>query len=506
MNHLRMLRNCFRLACTAGVLVSVIGGCPTSPTSSQSDDNSDSSRPNYQAVVGPAGETGEAGAVGAAGLQGPTGAQGVAGIAGDAGEFGAGAFAIPDAGGAITVEPGALVRLNASGTTLRTGVGFAPSELHYHWRQTDTTSAVVAFQSGADVVAPTFIAPQTDAPLLLEFLVTITTPDGQALEDNAYVLVRPLINRNPLLLSRVRIVGAAGQLRQTSCDLTLVLLPYDNTGQLLLTGWEPSHFRVENCTLRRDDGNYVPTFAANVENTSSTPGGAITALLDFDSSGSMYINDPGANGRRAGAEAFFQYFEAQDSACFMDFCSTHDPNLLGSRLLQDWTNNVALLRAALDRLLSSGLTPLWDSTTGDACMNRMAARSATGGALVVLTDGADTASTQYGPDDLIACAQSRGMPVYTLALGSAVEVAVLQRVADETNGAYASAGVPADPTVLHDFFDTLFQALRNGTLRVRIEIDYSNLSPGVYTIGGNLVITRGHEPFTVPFTTTAELR
>jgi len=156
-------------------------------------------------------------------------------------------------------------------------------------------------------------------------------------------------------------------------------------------------------------------------------GGTDIVFLDLalvlDSSGSMSWNDP--NGlRRTAAKSFVDALLPEDRAGVVDFDSS-------ARVTQSLTTDHAAVKAAIDRVNDSGGTNLSSGVSlgnqmlinnGDPTRARMA---------ILLTDGVGSYNTQ-----LTAQAKAYGITIYTIALGSDTDTALLQSIATQTGGKF----------------------------------------------------------------------
>lgn len=183
---------------------------------------------------------------------------------------------------------------------------------------------------------------------------------------------------------------------------------------------------------------------------SFTPGGvtsvggsgarSYSAALLLDQSGSITGTDPN-DSRIVAAKTFLGSLGGSDNAVLAAFASggmlPYDPlTIWGS----GFTSNGAGYFGVLDQLASqeSGGTPLYRSV---ASMIEYTSANATNQqrAVVVFTDGQDT-DGGTSLDDVVALANQRNVPVYTVGLSSSVDVSVLSEMALRTGGAIMWAG------------------------------------------------------------------
>jgi hypothetical protein len=152
----------------------------------------------------------------------------------------------------------------------------------------------------------------------------------------------------------------------------------------------------------------------------------VSVALVFDASASMSgIGNVGA--KRAG-HAFVDMMDGVvDEASVLYFTSA-------VTVMQPMTNDRMLLRSAVDVLPASGQKAAWDGAYAGLIevinngINQCRA-------VILLTDGADQASTRT-PDDVISLANRHLLRVFTIGLGSSIDDAQLERIADSTGGRY----------------------------------------------------------------------
>lgn len=189
----------------------------------------------------------------------------------------------------------------------------------------------------------------------------------------------------------------------------------------------------ENLTLSEDD-----TPISSVEMTSILPGKErIAVMLVLDRSGSM--SGRSLSAAVTAAEAFAGQLNQNDALGLATFSSVIDTPV-------EATTERAALRRALQSLSAAGETALYDAIAG--AIHTLTSSAADRKAIVVLTDGFDNASAAT----LDACSragQQAGIAVYTIALGNAVHLQALQRLANETGGMSFQTHDPDDLTQLY---------------------------------------------------------
>ena len=175
-------------------------------------------------------------------------------------------------------------------------------------------------------------------------------------------------------------------------------------------------------------------------------GGASTnidVVLTLDSSGSMSWNDPRGI-RKTAAKSFVDALLSGDRAAVVDVDSR-------ATLLQPLTTAFTAVKAAIDRVNSSGGTSL--SAGMSAALNELDLRAdpAHERVIVFLTDGDGSYSTT-----LTTRAVASGTVVYTVGLGAGTNTARLSSIATATGGEFYQVSSASDlPDALGRVGDTL---------------------------------------------------
>jgi VWFA-related protein len=150
----------------------------------------------------------------------------------------------------------------------------------------------------------------------------------------------------------------------------------------------------------RDNGQLRPLLSLRSDRQSP-----LSVAILVDMSGSMRIGSKIAMARQAYDSVLSQLHAGHDEVALFAFdASLHQR--------QDFTRDVSKLRGALSDFEPFGTTSLYDATAATA--RRLAARSATHKAIIVLTDGMDTSST-LSARDVSGLASSIDVPVYVVA-------------------------------------------------------------------------------------------
>ncbi len=184
-------------------------------------------------------------------------------------------------------------------------------------------------------------------------------------------------------------------------------------------------------------------FWANLEEICSggDPGevSAVDVVLTIDSSGSMSWNDPSGL-RRVAAKEFVDGLIEGDRAAVVDFDSF-------ARLFQGLTDDKVALKAAIDRINSSGGTNLGRGVRLSLDHLLALGREDALKAVILLTDGQGS-----WDNSLIGRAVAEEVIIFTIGLGSGVDDALLQAIADGTGGQYFPV---ADASDLSDVFERI---------------------------------------------------
>jgi VWFA-related protein len=150
----------------------------------------------------------------------------------------------------------------------------------------------------------------------------------------------------------------------------------------------------------RDNGEVRPILSIRSDRQSP-----ISLAIVVDMSGSMGSDRKIAMARQAYTSLLSQLRQGEDEVALFTFDAT-----LHER--QDFTRDLSTLTGALSEFEPFGTTSLYDATAATA--RRLAARSGTHKAIIVLTDGIDTSSTMTARD-VSGLASSIDVPVFVVA-------------------------------------------------------------------------------------------
>ncbi len=189
--------------------------------------------------------------------------------------------------------------------------------------------------------------------------------------------------------------------------------------------------------------------------------GNLKAALVLDSTGSMFLTDPPSTTgdftttqRNQAAKSFVARMGSTDAAAVASFDSNTSPTspYLAIKLQQDFTSNKTSLNTGVNSAtFEGGTTPLWDAVFDAADLTGK--QSGSNKIALVMTDGGDNSSTKTATD-AINEAKAKGVRVYMIGLGTAIDPTNMQLVAAQTGGLYAAS----DASQLTGLFNGVFNA------------------------------------------------
>lgn len=168
--------------------------------------------------------------------------------------------------------------------------------------------------------------------------------------------------------------------------------------------------------------NYLSTIQQTCDAITDPDALPTDAVLVIDSSGSMTSNDP-SNIRRSAAKAFVDQMKATDQVAVVDFDSS-------ARLAIGLSGNKTAINNAIDTIDSSGGTNIGAGVSLALQQLQNSDRSKIR-AIILLTDGQGSYDT-----NLTTQLASQGVRVFTIGLGSSVDTALLNSIANATGGKY----------------------------------------------------------------------
>lgn len=202
------------------------------------------------------------------------------------------------------------------------------------------------------------------------------------------------------------------------------------------------------------DGAPVNSFTLSAVDSQASP---VTVALAMDVSGSMR-GAPLLNAKAAAGE-FVRQIGAGSAICLYSFSTT-------VKRLTTCTTERAVVLAALDGLIADGNTALRDVIISIAANQRQL-----GGrqAVIVLTDGADTAS-RASLSDMLAQVQQLNVPIYTIGLiNPDLTPDVLRQISGRTGGGYLET---PDAASLKDLYEKV-----RGQLATQYQVRFDSPAP-----------------------------
>jgi VWFA-related protein len=187
---------------------------------------------------------------------------------------------------------------------------------------------------------------------------------------------------------------------RSSVDLVTIQASVRDARGRVVRGLTPADFEV------RDNGQVRPVIDFRSDQQSP-----VTLAILVDMSGSMSGRSKIAMARQAFDSVLSQLWSGQDEVALFTFDSS-----LHER--QSFTRDLRRLRGGLSTFEPFGTTSLYDATA--AAARRLADRSATHRAIVVLTDGIDTSSSLTA-SEVSRLASSIDVPVYIVATVPSVD-------------------------------------------------------------------------------------
>jgi VWFA-related protein len=208
---------------------------------------------------------------------------------------------------------------------------------------------------------------------------------------------------------------------RSAVDVVTIQASVRDTRGRVVSGLTSTDFEV------RDNGQVRPILSLRSDRQSP-----LSLAILVDMSGSMRIGAKIAMARQAYDSILTQLHQGQDEVALFTF----DKSLHQRR---DFTHDLATLKGALTDFEPFGTTSLFDATA--AAARKLAARSATHKAIIVLTDGIDTSSAMTARQ-VSGLASSIDVPVFVVATVPSLD----QRVMLEAAGRSA----PSDAADLRD--------------------------------------------------------
>ncbi|MEX1255005.1 MAG: VWA domain-containing protein [Dehalococcoidia bacterium] len=246
------------------------------------------------------------------------------------------------------------------------------------------------------------------------------------------------------VLLTTRIVSA--QEDSLTVDVVNFAAAQDGSAQAVVTALDQDERPLSGLT---QDNFHARVNGTDVPLTSVTQGVnselGISIVLTLDTSSSMQ----GAflEQAKAAAKQFLQGLRPQDSVAIVKFST-------GVQTVLPFTQDKAAAAAAIDTLVADGATTLYQATVDSTSI--AAASGGTRRAVVLLSDGLDFGS-QVSREDGLADVGTTGVPVFVIGLGTELDRAYLNELADASGGQFAETPTPEGLTLLYQSVSELLR-------------------------------------------------
>jgi Ca-activated chloride channel homolog len=301
-------------------------------------------------------------------------------------------------------------------------------------------------------------------------------------------------------VATVKTIGITpGNFTSSGGTFEISVLPLDASGNPITGGVSISNFSFKNVQATTvtnpntvlSGGTVDPT---KVDIIQATANQANTLVVDFDSSGSMSSNDR-QRLRVVAGKSLVDTLDAGDQAAIIDFGAGRTGNFRASRLLQDFSSDKTLLKAAIDKVVASGGTPLYESLL-DALDLLKVKPGVQNPTIVVLTDGQANGGERV--QTVIDAAKAQQVPIFTIGLGNTLNFRELPNLAQQTGGTFAAAN---DADGLNLVFQNIGLSISQGRVIVTGTGLFASALPatGEYVVSGVLTTTIGGSSVDTPF-------
>ena len=213
-------------------------------------------------------------------------------------------------------------------------------------------------------------------------------------------------------------------------------------------------------TLTKDDFEVIEQSLSLGTPTNDAPfvenNASLSVALVMDYSNSIRSVPANVAAMEAAATSFIGQLGINDEAEIIKYGST-------VQVAQAFTDDQIALEAAITTSLNVGdATALYDAVV--LAVDHTAVRLKDRRAVIVITDGKDSDGTNTGTPgslnslvDLIDDANDRGVPVFTVGLGTAIDIGVLEQMADDTGGTFSNTATSGNLlTIYNQLADLLF--------------------------------------------------
>jgi VWFA-related protein len=193
------------------------------------------------------------------------------------------------------------------------------------------------------------------------------------------------------------------------------------------------------------NGTRLPIVGAELASSQDEP---LDLTLVMDTSGSMA--GAAMDSAKDAAQALVQELAPADRVAVISFSDQ-------VMVVQDYTADRALVMSAIEGLVAQGNTALYQATTVAAF--KAVSSEATRKAVVLLSDGADFGGASAATrEEAVNAAGNVGVPYFTIAQGSDLDLPYLQEIAGVSKGRLLEAINPAD---LQSLYLSIGRLLRN---------------------------------------------
>ena len=296
----------------------------------------------------------------------------------------------------------------------------------------------------------------------------------------------PPVETKPAVVGDIVLIGITPhQDFATSGLVDTALVPKDEAGEALIDTALSIDGSVDDDTMTVDE--------VDVSETQPEPDKELSAMLDLDSSGSMSSNDPNQL-RKDASRQFVDALAPTDAVAVCDFGPNPTEGFSDTRLLSEFTVDRALIDSAIDEVMASGGTPMFQSIVEVLDYYASVYPEGDGNrTLLVLGDGQPNGGGSL--DEACLKSQQVGIPINTIGFGPAADkspvaqqdaVQTLRDLADCSGGAYTGV---VDANALGDAFAGFGEAARAG--RVTITVRFDPVPTSGTTGGGSVALGNG---------------
>jgi hypothetical protein len=274
-----------------------------------------------------------------------------------------------------------------------------------------------------------------------------------------------ITTEQPFIRARVRIKFDAAQVPNNDSSNLRILYFDETAGTFLPTDGAHGITTIGGDTFAWADTSHFTTFALfyipnwdSVWTSRMEPGRDETdpvaknvdVMLVIDESNSMRTNDP-QRLRVDAAKNFVNALIPNDRAGVIGFAYS-------SRMLQPLTSNLPLTLSALDGIVDNrNDTCVYQGLSQAYNHLRMNGNSNHSRLQIIITDGEDTLNCGWSRESYAALAAGSGqqnIPIYTIGLGSSVDVGLLQELAGLSGGKYYNISTANDlPNVFRQIIE-----------------------------------------------------